>query len=32
MNMQLQRLRYGRSVSTNVTAGAANDLRTWIQP
>ena len=32
MNMQLQRLTYGSAISGNVTAGAANDLRTWIQP
>jgi len=32
MNMQLERLMYGSSISANVTAGAANDLRTWIQP
>lgn len=32
MNMQLQRLTHGSAINANVTAGAANDLRTWIQP
>src|SRR5438128_6402582 len=32
MNMQLERLRYGRAANTSLLAGAANDLRTWRQP
>ena len=32
MNMQLQRLRYGRTAGASVVAGAANDLRSWKQP
>jgi hypothetical protein len=32
MNMQLERLRYGRDAGTSLIAGAASDLRTWKQP
>ena len=32
MNMQLERLKYGRAAGASVVAGAANELRTWKQP
>lgn len=32
MNMQLQRLLYGRTAGASLVAGAANDLRSWKQP
>ena len=32
MNMQLERLTYGRAAGTSLVAGAANDLRSWKQP
>lgn len=32
MNMQLERLLYGRAAGTSLVAGAANDLRSWKQP
>jgi hypothetical protein len=32
MNMQLERLRWGRMANTSLVAGAADALRTWRQP
>jgi hypothetical protein len=32
MNMQIERLLYGRTAGANLIAGAAGDLRGWIQP
>lgn len=32
MNMQLERLLYGRIAGTSLVAGTANDLRSWKQP
>ena len=32
MNMQLERLRFGRDAGASLIAGAANELRTWKQP
>lgn len=32
MNMQLERLRYGRVAGTSLVAGASNALRNWKQP
>ena len=32
MNMQLERLRWGRAANASLIAGAANDLRTWRMP
>lgn len=32
MNMQLERLRWGRQANTNLVAGAADALRAWRQP
>jgi hypothetical protein len=32
MNMQLERLRWGRAANSSLVAGAADALRTWRQP
>jgi hypothetical protein len=32
MNMQLERLRWGRTANSSLVAGAADALRTWRQP
>jgi hypothetical protein len=32
MNMQVERLRYGRAAGPSLVVGAANDLRAWKQP